>query len=252
MCDKKSCEACTEKVDKFNSVNALPLEAAFFMFSDYSNPMAMLNFFFIKHSKTECTVRSFGLTSTCYFETSSVQGVHHAGVAVELGHMLKNIKLVMVFLYMLLYNFTIYYTILAECIWIPLLKLFKGLHHAGVAVKVEHFEVKCKDKIIFSLASCQDQDLAECNRINLRLVSGSTVTSLAKVLHHAGVAAMLSSEELAIEWADEEDDLGDLEALQEDAEPKLLFVVGVLQLYEDEYLVWVLSSRIFPTEPCGS
>ena len=136
MCDKKSCEACTEKVDKFNSVNALPLEAAFFMFSDYSNPMAMLNFFFIKHSKTECTVRSFGLTSTCYFETSSVQGVHHAGVAVELGHMLKNIKLVMVFLYMLLYNFTIYYTILAECIWIPLLKLFKGLHHAGVVVKL--------------------------------------------------------------------------------------------------------------------
>ena len=151
MCDKKSCEACTEKVDKFNSVNALPLEAAFFMFSDYSNPMTMLNFFFIKHSKTECTVRSFGLTSTCYFEKSSVQGVHHAGVAVELGHMLKNIKLVMVFLYMLLYNFTIYYTILAECSWIPLLKLFKGLHHAGVAFKVEHFMVKLKDKALQNL-----------------------------------------------------------------------------------------------------
>ena len=88
MCDKKSCEACTEMVDKFNSVIALPLKAVFFMLSNYSNTMAMLNFFYIKHSKTECTKRSFGLTATCHLETSSVQGVHHAGVAVELGHKL--------------------------------------------------------------------------------------------------------------------------------------------------------------------
>ena len=194
MCDKKSCEACTEKMDKFNSVNALPLEAAFFMFSDYSNTMAMLNFFFIKHSKTECTVRSFGLTSTCYFETSSVQGVHHAGVAVELEHMLKNNKLVMILLTRLLFNFTTYYFNLAECIRILLviLNLGKSLHHAGVTVKVNHFKVKCLDKIILSLSSYQD--LAECNWNNLRLVAGSMMrTSLAKVMHHSVVAAIVDS-----------------------------------------------------------
>ena len=189
MCDKKSCEACTEKVDKFNSVIVLPLEAVFFMFSTYSNTMAMLNFFFIKHSKTECTVRNFGLTATCYLETSSVQGVHHAGVAVELGHKLENIRLDMVFLCMLFYNFTFYFN-LAECIRILFViwMLGKSMHHAGVAVNVNIFIVKCLDKIIFSLSSYQD--LAECNKFNLRLVSGSIVTSLAKVLHHAGVAVM--------------------------------------------------------------
>ena len=71
-------------------------------------------------------------------------------------------------------------------------------------------------------------------------------TKLAKVMQgsHSG--------QLAIREADEDDDPGFHRALQEDAEPKLLLVVGVLQLYEVEYLVWVLSSRIFPTSPCGS
>ena len=118
--------------------------------------------------------------------------MHHAGVAVELGYMLKNIKLVMVILTRLLSNFTTFYFILAECIWIPLLKLFKGLHHAGVAVKVIISMVKCLDKIIFSLSSYQD--LAECIWKNLRLVSGSLMkTSLAKVVHHAGVAVTVDS-----------------------------------------------------------
>jgi hypothetical protein len=218
MCIKNSCEAGTEKVDKINTI-ARPLKALFYMFYNYSNIMALLNIFNIKHSKTECTVRSFGLTATCYLETSLVQGVHHAGVAVELGHMLKNIKRAMVFLTRLLINFTTYYIILAECSRIPfdILKLSKGLHHAGVAVKVEHSMVKFMDKIakraggggfgrhyhtlrtqsparvkiIFCLSSWQD--LAECNWNNPWLVSGSMMTSLARVLHHAGVAAMVDS-----------------------------------------------------------
>ena len=74
-------------------------------------------------------------------------------------------------------------------------------------------------------------------------------TSLAKVMHHAGVA--VNGGQLAIGEALEGDDPGVLGALQEDAEPKLLFVVGVLQLFEEEYSVWVLTSRIFPTGPCG-
>merc|ERR1719318_23651 len=117
--------------------------------------MAMLNFFYIKHSKTaECTKRSFGLTATCHLETSSVQGVYHAGVAVELGHKLKNIKLVMVFLSKLFYNFTFNLN-LAECIGILFViwMLGKSLHHAGVAVNVVCFTVQCLDKIIFSLSS---------------------------------------------------------------------------------------------------
>ena len=218
----------------------------FFMFYHYSNSMAMLDFYSTKHSKTECTVRSFGLIATCYLETSLVQGVHHAGVAVELEHMLKNNKLVMILLTRLLFNFTTYYFNLAECIRILLViwKLGKSLHHAGVAVKVNHSMVKCLDKIIFSLSSYED--LAECNWNNLRLVSGSMMkTSLAKVMQgsHSG--------QLAIREADEEDDPGFHRALQEDAEPKLLLVVGVLQLFEDEYSVWVLPNRIFHTRPCG-
>ena len=194
MCDKNSCEAGTEKVDKFNTMVSLPLEAVFFMFYHYSNIMAMLDFYSRKHSKTECTVRSFGLIATCYLETSLVQGVHHAGVAVELVHMLKNNKLVMILLTRLLFNFTTYYFNLAECIRILLViwNLGKSLHHAGVAVKVNYFKVKCLDKIILSLSSYQD--LAECNWNNLKLVAGSMMrNSLAKVMHHSVVAAIVDS-----------------------------------------------------------
>ena len=208
----------------------------------------MLNFFSNQHSKIECTVRSSGLAAAFILMTSFVQGVHHAGVAVELEHMLKNNKLVMILLTRLLFNFTTYYFNLAECIRILLViwKLGKSLHHTGVAVKVNHSMVKCLDKIIFSLSSYED--LAECNWNNLRLVSisGSMMRpSLAKVMQgsHSG--------QLAIREADEEDDPGFHRTLQEDAEPKLLLVVGVLQLFEDEYSVWVLPSRIFHSRPCG-
>ena len=71
-----------------------------------------------------------------------------------------------------------------------------------------------------------------------------------KVLHHAGVAAKTSQQ--ACEEADEEDDPEVQGPLQEDAEPKLLLVVGVLQLYEDVDSVWFLQHRIFPTGTCGS
>ena len=58
------------------------------------------------------------------------------------------------------------------------------------------------------------------------------VSSLAKVVHRAGVAVMMDS------WLlDRQKKM--IQVSMEGAEPKLVVVV-VLQLCEDEYLVWVL------------
>ena len=104
MCIKNNLAVGTEKMDKI-SLFAWPLEV-FLMFFLFYNIKFMLDFFSSKHSKTEWAMKSFGLIATCHMQTSSVQGVHHAGVAVELGHLLKNKRQVLVLLPMLLYNFT--------------------------------------------------------------------------------------------------------------------------------------------------
>ena len=47
----------------------------------------LVNYFSSLRNLTECIVRSFGLIATSTFNASSVQGVHHAGVAAKLMHM---------------------------------------------------------------------------------------------------------------------------------------------------------------------
>ena len=112
MCNKNSCEAGTEEVDNINTMVAKLSETVFLMFYPIHN-IIMLDFFRNQHSKTECTVRSFGLIATCCMKTSSVQGVHHAGVAVELELLLKKKLVVMVIPRLLralrlLFSFTTY------------------------------------------------------------------------------------------------------------------------------------------------
>ena len=75
------------------SFNVRSLETVFFKCYLLIQIKTILSFFSNQHSKTECTVKSFGLTATCIWITSSVQGVHHAGMAVELGHLLKSKKM---------------------------------------------------------------------------------------------------------------------------------------------------------------
>ena len=125
-----------------------------FVFYPIHNIITMLDFFRNQHSKTECTVRSFGLIATCSLNTSSVQSVHHAGVAVELGLLLKNKKLVLMVLPRLLFNFTTYNS-LAECdrILLAIQNQGKNLQHAGVAAKMTLVKVECLDIIIFSFSS---------------------------------------------------------------------------------------------------
>ena len=86
-------------------------------------------------------------------ETGSFQGLHQAGVAAELWHTLKNIKLVIVFHIMLPYNFHTWYIIFAEYINIPPFEAVLGLHQVGVVVKVNHSLMICINKIMFSLAA---------------------------------------------------------------------------------------------------
>ena len=95
MCNKNSREAGTEDVDcdLIVTFTVRLLETVFFKCYIIIRIKTILFFFSHQHSKTECTVTSFGLTATCIWITSSVQGVHHAGVAVELGHLLKNKKM---------------------------------------------------------------------------------------------------------------------------------------------------------------
>jgi len=195
MCDKNSLEACTQKVVLIITIIVKLLETVVFMFYPIYNIITMLDFFRNQHSKTECIVRSFGPTATCKLKTSSAQGVHHAGVAVELGLLLKNKKLVLMFLPRLLFNFATYYT-LAECNRILLVvqihKLDKNLHHAGVAAKVNLSMVKCAGMVIFSFSRLLY--LAECKWMPRLIATMSLMmTSSAKALHHAGVAAMMYS-----------------------------------------------------------
>ena len=245
MCDKNSREAGTQEVDKMiNTKYARLFDAVFFVFPLINHIKTMLDIFSGKHSKTECTVRSLGV-ATCNWNSSTTQGVHHAGVAVELGLLLKNKKLVLIFLSTLFSHYTTNAS-LAECIrvFLAILKLCKDLHHAGVAAKVALFMVEYVDIITFSLI-CKLY-MAECI---WTLVPTATLIMIkfGQGLHHAGVAAG----QQAHEEADREGDADEREVPQVDAEPKLLLLVGVLQLCESLYSVWFLQHWIFHRGTCG-
>ena len=230
MCDKNSLEAGTGKVDLINTLYAKLSDTDIFMFYSIHYIKSVLVFFSNQYSKIECTVRSFGHTVTYNLKTSVVQGVHHAGVAVELGLLLKDKKMVLMILSRLLFNFTTYFT-LAECNRILLVQqeLGKDVHHAGVAVKMNLSMLRCANMISFSFNSLLY--LAECKLKPWLIATMSLMkTSSVRALHHAGVAACVQQTH---EEADEEGDPDAQEALQEEAETKLLLVVGVLQLYED-------------------
>ena len=111
MCDKNSLEAGTGKVDLINTLYAKLSVTDFFMFYTIHYINSMLVCFSNQYSKTECTVRSFGHTVTCNLKTSFVQGVHHPGVAVELGLLLKNMKLVLMIPSRMLFSFTTYFNL---------------------------------------------------------------------------------------------------------------------------------------------
>ena len=97
----------TNKVDLINTMMCKLSETDFFTFYINHYITTMLAFFSIQYSKTECTVRSLGLTATRSIMSSSVQGVHHAGVAVELELLLlKNMKMVLVVISSLIFDFT--------------------------------------------------------------------------------------------------------------------------------------------------
>ena len=151
----------------------------------------MLDFFRNQHSKTECTVRSFGLIATCCMKTSSVQGVHHAGVAVELELLLKKKLVVMVIPRLLralrlLFYFTTYNS-LAECNEILLaMEQVKDLHYAGVAAKMTILKVKCLDIFSFSSLLFMAEYIWNLGPTD---TMSMMKTSVAKVLHHTGVAA---------------------------------------------------------------
>ena len=66
MCDKNSCEAGTEKVDEFNTMVAMPLEAVFFMIYNHSIG-AMLEFF----SSLEFVLTCLGFVLNAEFKLRS-------------------------------------------------------------------------------------------------------------------------------------------------------------------------------------
>ena len=220
MCDKNNLAVGTKKMNKM-ILFAWALEV-FLMFFLFYNIKFMLDFYSSKHSTTEWAMRSFGLIATCHMETSSVQGVHHAGVAVELGHLLKNKRLDLVLLPMLLYNFTY----ITNCN----LRLVSGskktsLAMVSEAVKMMNSLVKCMGMLITSL-------------------SNSLETSLAKILcHRSGSYGRQMVLKGAVD-GDEQVGQGDL---QEDAEHKLFFVGGVLQPYLHVFVFWLAESFLCRT-----
>ena len=70
--------------------------------------------------------------------------MHHAGVAVKLGLLLKKNKLVLMIPSRRFFNFTTYFA-LAEFnrILLATFELGKDVHHAGVAVKMNLSIVRC-------------------------------------------------------------------------------------------------------------
>ena len=101
------------------------------------NIVALLSYFSTQISMTEYTLY-FGLTATCYLETSSVQGVYHTGVAVVLGLLkLKNRDKTYICQSFTIYFYLVEYTLSNFELLFPLecVELAKIVYHAGVATK---------------------------------------------------------------------------------------------------------------------
>ena len=132
--------------------------------------MALRSYFSTQISMTEYTL-SLGLTATCYLETSSVQGVYHAGVAVVLGLLkLRNRSKVYMCQSFAIIYYLVEYTLNDLELLFPLVcvELAKLLYQAGVATKY-HFKMKFKWLLIFNFAN--NVIRVECIRDNFVLIS---------------------------------------------------------------------------------
>eukprot|EP00092_Neocalanus_flemingeri_P105797 GFUD01135663.1.p1 GENE.GFUD01135663.1~~GFUD01135663.1.p1 ORF type:complete len:225 (-),score=42.44 GFUD01135663.1:212-886(-) len=134
---------------------------------------------------TECIVRSLGLTATSTFKASSVQGVHHAGVAVREMHIKVKCKdLVYIFGKYLVYPFSksLVYSFIHRLVIITKIK-----RQDCAYMKQQFNSIFKKQFTVFNFMLFLT--LSECILENSVLITTSTFNaSSARVVHHAGVA----------------------------------------------------------------